>query len=281
MSKINLLIKKSFANFLTLINMFMGFSSIVLIALSFSNNNYINWSCNLILIATLIDVLDGKIARKLGTSGDFGKEIDSLADLVTFCVAPSFLIFYYYYDLIQINLILLVFLCSLTLLFGSIRLARFNVYSEQSDNLNYLGLPTPANAIFVSSMVLYMYNIQFFDLFELPSFISITDNSMLFILNYPLSFIFTYNEYVILFFYIITSILLISKVKYSKFPQLNFKQNKNNTVSLIGIMLFFGILFFGILTYKHDIVLLFFILVYILTGILYYFYHQIIKKRVA
>ena len=278
MINISLLIKRSFANFLTLINMFMGFVSIILISLSFSDSNYINWSCNLILIATLIDVLDGKVARKLGTSGDFGKEIDSLADLVTFCVAPSFLIFFYYYDLIQIDLIILIFLSSLTLLFGSIRLARFNVYSEQSDNLYYIGLPTPANAIFISSMILYMYNIKFFDLFEFISFSSIQDNSVLNILNHPLSIIFTYNEYIVLFFYTITSILLISKVKYPKFPEINFKLNINNSINLFGLGLFFIILFFGILMYKYDIVLLFFILVYILGGILYYFYNQITKK---
>ena len=89
----NILIKKSFANFLTILNLILGFISIILISLSMTGFNYINLACQMIFFAALIDVFDGKIARKLGTSGNFGKEIDSLADLVSFCVAPSYLIF--------------------------------------------------------------------------------------------------------------------------------------------------------------------------------------------
>ena len=80
----------------------LGFIAIILISLSMTGFNYINLACQLIFFATLIDVFDGKLARKLGTSGNFGKEIDSLADLVSFCVAPSYLIFFYCYDLMNI-----------------------------------------------------------------------------------------------------------------------------------------------------------------------------------
>ena len=135
----NILIKKSFANSLTVLNLILGFVAIILISLSIIEHNYINLACQLIFFAALIDVLDGKIARKLGTSGNFGKEIDSLADLVSFCVAPSYLIFFYCYDLMNINLVLLIIISSSTLIFGAIRLAKFNAYPEQSDNSYYIG----------------------------------------------------------------------------------------------------------------------------------------------
>ena len=89
-----LAIKKSAANILTIVNLLLGFISIILISLSFiDSQDNVRIACILIFIATLIDVFDGKVARKLGTSGDFGKELDSLADLVSFCLAPSVLIF--------------------------------------------------------------------------------------------------------------------------------------------------------------------------------------------
>ena len=69
-----LLLKKSIANSFTMLNLLLGFSALILIALSFSENiNNIQVACILIYIAALIDVFDGKIARKLGTSGNFGK----------------------------------------------------------------------------------------------------------------------------------------------------------------------------------------------------------------
>ena len=94
------MIKKSIANCFTLLNMVLGLSSIIIIALSLDRgnvsfdlaNHYICLSCYIIFIAAAIDVFDGKIARKLGTSGEFGKQIDSLADLISFCFYPSFLL---------------------------------------------------------------------------------------------------------------------------------------------------------------------------------------------
>jgi len=276
MIDINSLIKKSFANFLTLLNLLFGFISIILISLSFKNNNYINLACQFIFCASIIDVFDGKVARKLGTSGDFGKEIDSLADLVTFCAAPSFLIFIYSYELINLDFKVLILISSLTLLFGGIRLARFNVHSKHSKSSYYLGLPTPANAIFICSLVLYMQNMHFFNI---EDYIYTSNNYyILNILNYPLKTIFSYNEFVVLIFYILSSLLLVTKIKYPKFPQITLSLNKKNSINLISMVLFLLIVSLGLYVNKHDIVLLFFILVYILGGIFNYFISQIIKK---
>lgn len=277
----NILIKKSFANSLTVLNLILGFVAIILISLSMAGFNYINLACQLIFFAALIDVFDGKLARKLGTSGNFGKEIDSLADLVSFCVAPSYLIFFYCYDLMNINLVLLIIISSSTLIFGAIRLARFNAY-EQSNNSYYIGLPTPANAILICSLVLYMFNMPFNDLIELMSLLNsdfITDFFIFRWINYPLSIFLSYNEYMLVVIYLFSSILLISKIKYSKFPIFNFKINIINTLSLIGLGVFLIILILGIFLNKYHIVLLFFVLSYILGGIINHFYKVLLSLK--
>ena len=122
----NIIIKNNIPNFITLSNLFLGFTAIVLLALSiYSTIEYIKIACYLILFSTILDVLDGKIARKLNISNDFGKEIDSLADLVSFCIVPSFLIFVYYRVVLPdyIKLSVLILLSSFPLIFGAIRLA--------------------------------------------------------------------------------------------------------------------------------------------------------------
>ena len=274
MIDVNLLFRKSIANSLTLLNLFLGFLSIVLISISISNYdyNFINYACNLIFAASIVDMLDGKIARKLGISSDFGKQLDSLADLVSFCTAPSLIIFSYYYELIEINFIFLSILCSFTLFTGAIRLAKFNISEKHSNNNYYIGLPTPANAILICSLILYMYDLPQNNIILFFS----NDSSFDFIniLNYPLEFIFSNNVYMVLVFYIFSSILLISNLKYFKFTSVSSLDNKTIISFLIFFILFFLALFKG----RHDIVLLFFILVYILRGILSYFYLKIIKK---
>ena len=97
----------------------------------------------------------------MGTSDDFGREIDSLADLVSFCIAPSLLMFSYYYDLIELNRTIFLFLSSFTLVFGAIRLARFNVYDSESENNLYVGLPTPAPIAVIKVIISLLVKICF------------------------------------------------------------------------------------------------------------------------
>ena len=84
-------IKTQFPNLITLVNLFFGFLSIL--------NSYIEYysvACYFILLAAVLDSLDGKIARLFGVSTEFGKQLDSLSDLVSFCLAPSFLVYILY-----------------------------------------------------------------------------------------------------------------------------------------------------------------------------------------
>ena len=276
------LLKKSIANSFTMLNLLLGFSAIILVALSFSEHtNYIQTACILIYIAALIDVFDGKIARKLGTTGDFGKEIDSLADLVSFCLLPAVLIFYYYYDPynsenMNLKFGYLIILSSLPLLCGAIRLAKFNAYDEHSKDSSYLGLPTPGNALFICSIIclmdsLFMQPLSFIDkIVNHESFSQLINmpNTSFFqkisILSYKILFS---SYYIPLFACSLSSILLISKIRYSKFPILKSKLGKENLYSIIGISIFFIILIVGVINKEHNSVILFFITYYIISGL--------------
>ncbi len=271
-----LILKKSIANSFTVINLLLGFISIALISLSFTESqNNIKIACILIFIAALIDAFDGKIARRLGTSGEFGKQIDSLADLVSFCLAPSVLIFYYYYDPLGMSLSYLFILSALPLVCGAIRLAKFNAYKEHSENSHYIGLPTPGNAIFICSSMLFMINMDFIlyenDLVDILSLVNPSSQDSLAIFNwmkYPFSLIYGSTDYTLLILCCFSSLLLISKISYSKFPKLNFRLDYSNSINVIGVLFFFIILIIGVINKQYHIVMLFFISYYIVSGLI-------------
>ncbi|MBO0938397.1 CDP-diacylglycerol--serine O-phosphatidyltransferase [Fibrella sp. HMF5335] len=113
----------------------------------------------LIVLAGVLDFGDGFVARAVGVSGPFGKELDSLADVVTFGVLPSFILFALIQDPFQPltreisdtekgpiwpYLAFSIAVC------GALRLARFNIDTRQTEQ--FLGLPIPANALFVASL---------------------------------------------------------------------------------------------------------------------------------
>ena len=276
-------LKKSIANSVTIINLLLGFISIALIALSFlESQNNIKIACVLIFIAAMVDVFDGKIARKLGTTGDFGKEIDSLADLISFCLAPSLLIFFYYYNLIDIQLKFLLLISALPLICGAIRLAKFNAYKEHSNQNFYLGLPTPGNAIFICSSILFMINMDFLviedELLNILNIINTSYNQeqwkIFTWMKYPFGFLYSINDYIIMILCSLSSFLLISKIHYSKFPVIKFNLSISNSISILGILIFFIVFLLGVFNNQQHIVILFFISYYIISGII----QSIIKK---
>lgn len=101
-----------------------------------------------ILIAAFFDFFDGFAARMLKVSSDIGKELDSLADLVTFGVLPSFIVFRMMMDIAPNSY--LPFIAFIIGVLSAVRLAKFNVDTRQSER--FIGLPTPANALFLSTL---------------------------------------------------------------------------------------------------------------------------------
>ena len=105
-----------------------------------------------ILVSCLLDGLDGKIARMTGTSSDFGVQLDSLADLVAFGVAPAIMV--YQSELHQFGHLGLM-AAFLLVACGALRLARFNVITKTSNKKFFLGLPIPAQACTVATFYLF------------------------------------------------------------------------------------------------------------------------------
>ena len=133
---------------LTTGNLFCGFLAVIL-----SADTRYSEAAVAIFVAMVLDILDGKVARLTKTTTQFGVEFDSLADVVSFCVAPAFML----YSLALAGLGRAAWLGAfLFVICGALRLARFNVYSGVSDRRYFVGLPTPAAAGIVASVVLLL-----------------------------------------------------------------------------------------------------------------------------
>ena len=159
-------IVRSIPNFITSLNLLSGCLAIVA---SFNMSLFV-YAPFLIFFAALFDLLDGLSARLLSAYSAIGKELDSLADVVSFGVAPSMLIFqimnmhFNHEDPLfglshpgSIEFILLL-CCFLPAIFGALRLALFNI--DDSQKYIFKGLPIPGNAIFFSSYALLLFHTQ-------------------------------------------------------------------------------------------------------------------------
>ncbi|MDL1962799.1 MAG: CDP-diacylglycerol--serine O-phosphatidyltransferase [Deltaproteobacteria bacterium] len=192
-------------NIFTSLNMFCGFYAII----ASIDGKYVT-SAIAIIIAVVFDILDGKIARATNTTSKFGVEYDSLADLVSFGVAPGVMM--YLWALKPMGRIgwLAAFLFMIC---GALRLARFNASVDTVSKNSFTGLPIPAAAGMAATTVL------FYNKFGIAS----TSNCILpLIMLYLLSF------------------LMVSAIKYDCFKQheLFRKMNFNVLVAVILILIF-------------------------------------------
>jgi CDP-diacylglycerol--serine O-phosphatidyltransferase len=145
----------------TIFNLFFGFRSIInstrgIAAIADGRNDlaiqFFEVACLSLLIAAIFDTFDGLVARGLGATSDFGKEYDSLADVVTFGTAPAVLVYAWCLHTLG-NLgggIAFMFLVGV-----SLRLARFNVITSKSDHRYFVGLPSPAGALTIGAIIYY------------------------------------------------------------------------------------------------------------------------------
>jgi CDP-diacylglycerol--serine O-phosphatidyltransferase len=127
--------------------MYLGFSAIILLI----NGNPLQASW-LVFIAAILDTFDGKLARLLSIESTFGTEFDSFADTVSFCTTSSLLIYTTW--AVGMNPILAIVVSFTPILFGTIRLAKFNVFNDDSSP-NYTGVTTPLYANLLFGYVLF------------------------------------------------------------------------------------------------------------------------------
>ena len=221
--------------FFTMANMFCGYYSTILSATAYGSgageNRFVT-AAWLIIAAAVLDVLDGKLARLTDSASDFGVQHDSLADVISFGLAPSTLAYYtFFYQWGTLGL-----LASFTpLVFGSIRLARFNVQSKGFHKDHFSGLPIPAAAVTICTFVL----------FNLEMWNQLRWSKVFFALI------------------LMVGLLMISNIRYEMMP--NFKLGHGFANSLKIFLVVFCVI--GIVFYPHS---LFFPLsvMYILSGLL-------------
>jgi CDP-diacylglycerol--serine O-phosphatidyltransferase len=214
-------------SFFTVGNMFCGFYSVIA-----AFQGMVELAAWMIVAGAFLDAMDGKVARFTNSSSQFGVEYDSLADVITFGFAPSFLIFTIFGNTLGIPGILLSFM---PLLFGSIRLARFNTQLKGFDKEYFSGLPIPTAAITLSSFILFSKYL-FAESIKFPK--------MMIILI------------------LCISVLMVSTIRYETAPDLNFKGNRKEKTKFVILILAVII----IIIFPHQ-TLFPLILLYILTGL--------------
>lgn len=131
-------------NFLTLCNLFCGCLGIL-----YTFNSSLQISAYFVWAACVFDFLDGFAARSLRTTSSIGKELDSLADMVSFGVLPSMVMYRWMTEAAPGNSI--AYLAFLIALFSALRLAKFNIDDRQTDH--FIGVPTPANTLFITGLI--------------------------------------------------------------------------------------------------------------------------------
>lgn len=176
-------------SFFTLMNLFSGFLAII----SISDGDFVRGAW-LIALAGLFDVFDGLMARLADATSDFGIELDSICDMVSFGVAPGFLI--YTWSLHELGFVGII-ISALPPLCGAVRLARFNVNARLEPTKDFfIGLPIPAQAIMLGAFFL-----TFRDSLELFSFLENGVNSAL------------------IPFTVVISFLMVSTLPFDKIPR--------------------------------------------------------------
>ncbi len=209
-------------NVITSLNILSGSFSVFF---SLQNPKKLYIAALLVFLSALFDFFDGFLARILKATSNFGKQMDSLADLVSFGIAPAFIMFV----LIEQNtsISILPFLSFIIIIFSAYRLAIFNI-SEQKNE--FTGLPTPAFAILIASIPLsnkFSYNLLKFNIdFIFSNVIVLLIITVLFsfllIANFKLfslkfkNFTFSYNQYRYIF--LMVSALLIVLFGFTSIP---------------------------------------------------------------
>lgn len=167
-------------------------------------------SCALaILVSAVFDGLDGKVARLTHTSSDFGVQYDSLADLVAFGVTPAVMV--YLWKLNQFGRLGLM-ASFLIVVCGALRLARFNVNASTSSKKHFVGLPIPAQACIMASLVLFAP--------FLPDALAAHEPEFLLVLAYSCSF------------------LMVSRIRYASFKEYGFVKAHPFSSMVTVILLF-------------------------------------------
>ena len=243
-------------NLLTAANLFCGFVALTKIVeadLSTGNFVQIKLALGFILLACIFDLFDGRVARMGGVESPFGREFDSLADLISFGVAPAFLVHRVVLkDVFVWHPEFGWFIASIYLLCGAFRLARFNCLSamHEGNSKEFLGFPIPSAAGLVASLTLFMI---WWDEKDFA-----TGN-------------WRYCLPVLLLF---LSWMMVSNVRYPSFKTLDLRATRTFTKTLVAILFLGSILIF------REKILVFVLPVFFTAYLLYGFIRPRISRKI-
>lgn len=205
-------IKKHIPNFITLLNLFAG-----LLSIYYGMIDELQFAGMMIFVAAVFDFFDGFTARLLNAKSEIGVQLDSLADMVSFGVAPAFLLFHTIEYSIALTGIstwaYLPFVALMVPLFSALRLAKFNIDEEQQTS--FIGMPTPAVAILLAS-------------FPIIILVCLTDNKGLY---YDI----VTNPYFLAGIAVASSLLMVSKLPMFalKFTSVSWAENQTRYIFIV------------------------------------------------
>ena len=245
-------------NLFTAANLFCGFvalTKIVQANIEVDGFKDIKVALFFILLACIFDLFDGRVARMGGRESPFGREFDSLADIISFGVAPAFLVHRIVLkDVFSAHPETGWFIASIYLICGAFRLARFNCLAAMAGSgggKEFLGFPIPSAAGLVASLTMFM---MWYDEKGFPK------SNMRFILPAIMLFL---------------SLMMVSEVKYPTFKKLDLRATRTFTKTLIGI------LFIGAALILQDKFLVFVLPMFFTAYLIYGFIRPRISKKVV
>jgi CDP-diacylglycerol---serine O-phosphatidyltransferase len=235
-------IKNNIPNSITLLNLLSGILSIY-----FGTLGELQFSAAMIFVAAFFDFLDGLFARLLNAKSPIGAQLDSLADVVSFGVAPAFVLFHTINMVNEMNgdsgLGYLAFFAFIVPLFSALRLAKFNI--DENQTTSFVGLPTPAVGLLLAS-------------FPIMILVCLAEDKGLY---YDL----VTNAYFLAGVAIVSSLLMVSKLPMFalKFKSVSWAENQSRYI--------FIILSFFLLVLLKMAAIPIIVLLYLLLSIVFFF----------
>jgi CDP-diacylglycerol--serine O-phosphatidyltransferase len=216
-------------NILTTFGLFSGFLAII-----FATKGQYAESAIAIFVAMLWDGLDGRVARLTNTQSAFGEQYDSMADMVSFCVTPALLMYFWQFEQIgKIGWIgAFIYVAA-----GALRLSRFNTQIGVEDKRYFQGLPSPAAAALIAGLV------------WTKELIGAT----------PYDSYLTFASWIIL---VGAGVLMVSNIRYYSFKEVNLKCKASFKILLIAILIII------VVTLRPSVILFVFFLTYALSGLI-------------
>ncbi len=255
---------------ITILNGVAGFAAIAFA--SKANNAAFAMAGYMVLLAMIADVLDGRLARISKSTSSFGGQLDSLCDIISFGVAPAFLmlkVLEYKFGFTELNgpfenllqrfiwLVAAAYLCC-----AAIRLARFNVENEEDESahMSFIGLPSPAAAGVIVSLVIFHQE-------TLPE-LSVKSSQLYLICESTIT-------YILPFVTLAIAILMVSRVRYSHIINQYMKGKKPFAYLIICMFVIWLVIWF------RQIALVTGFCTFAASGFVKWFYYRVIRRKIA